>query len=253
MKLCQVKNIHIGEGMPKICVSIVSNTLEEIIQEIEQIKKYPVDIVEWRMDMYQNIKDISKTLHVLQHIRELLTDIPLLCTFRTKYEGGNTVVTANELSKLNTHIITSGKADMIDIEFSQGEKVIAFYISLAKEHNVKVLLSNHDFHKTPTKREIVHRLLSMQNLGCDIAKIAVMPKRKKDVLTLLDASITMHEEHATIPIVTISMHDIGKISRFTGELFGSSMTFGSVKSTSAPGQIDVTKLQQFLTYIHQGT
>jgi 3-dehydroquinate dehydratase (EC 4.2.1.10) len=45
----------------------------------------------------------------------------------------------------------------------------------------------------------------------------------------------------------------GKISRFTGELFGSSMTFGHIKNTSAPGQIEVTKLHQFLTSIHNNT
>lgn len=251
MKVCQVKNIRIGEGKPKICVPLVSYTLLEIIEEIEVIKKYPVDIIEWRMDMYQDIKDINKTMSALQQIRELLADIPLLCTFRTVYEGGKTVLSISEYMKLNSLIITSGNTDIIDIELSQAQETIAFYISLAKEYNVKVLLSNHDFEKTPTKKEIIHRLLSMQNLGCDIAKIAVMPSNKKDVLTLLDATATMDEEHATIPIVTMSMQDIGRISRFTGELFGSSMTFASVKNTSAPGQIDITELHKLLSLVHK--
>jgi 3-dehydroquinate dehydratase-1 len=250
MKVCQVKNIRIGEGKPKICVPLVSYTLLEIIEEIKVIKKYPVDIIEWRMDMYQDIKDITKTTSALQQIRELLADIPLLCTFRTVYEGGKTTLSISEYMKLNSLIITSGNTDIIDIELSQAQDTIAFYISLAKENNVKVLLSNHDFEKTPTKKEIIHRLLSMQNLGCDIAKIAVMPSNKKDVLTLLDATATM-EEHATIPIVTMSMHDIGRISRFTGELFGSSMTFASVKNASAPGQIDITELDQLLSLVHK--
>lgn len=253
MKICEVKNIRIGEGMPKICVPLIANTLEDIMQEIEQLKNYPIDIVEWRIDLYQDIRGSSKILHALQQIREKLTNYPLICTFRTTCEGGNRVISSSDYVKLNTYIITSGQIDIIDIELSQGEEAITNYIALAKKHDVKVLLSHHDFHGTPTKKEIIRYMLEMQNLGCDIAKIAVTPKTKMDVLTLLDATATMHEEHATIPLVTISMHEKGKISRFTGELFGSSMTFGHIKNTSAPGQIEVAKLHEFLTSIHNKT
>jgi 3-dehydroquinate dehydratase, type I len=207
MKICEVKNTRIGEGMPKICVPLIANTLEDIMQETEQLKNYPIDIVEWRIDLYQDIRGSSKILHALQQIRETLTNYPLICTFRTTCEGGNRVISTNDYVKLNTDIITSGKTDIIDIELSQGEEAIAYFIALAKKHNVKVLLSHHDFRGTPTKEEIVHCMLRMQNLGCDLAKIAVTPRTKMDVLTLLDATATMHEEHATVSLVTISMHE----------------------------------------------
>lgn len=45
----------------------------------------------------------------------------------------------------------------------------------------------------------------MQALGADIPKIAVMPRNKKDVLTLLAATEEMVSVHADRPIITMSM------------------------------------------------
>ena len=45
----------------------------------------------------------------------------------------------------------------------------------------------------------------MQSLGADIVKFAVMPQCERDVLTLLDATLTMKEEHSDTPVITMSM------------------------------------------------
>ncbi|MBA5819331.1 type I 3-dehydroquinate dehydratase, partial [Escherichia coli] len=73
----------------------------------------------------------------------------------------------------------------------------------AHKNNVKVVMSNHDFDKTPAKEEIVSRLTRMEALGEDLPKIAVMPKSAGDVLTLLDATNTVSEK-ANQPIITMS-------------------------------------------------
>lgn len=79
-------------------------------------------------------------------------------------------------------------------------------------------MSNHDFHKTPTAEEIVQRLRKMQELDADIPKIALMPQCKTDVLTLLSATLEMHERYADRPIITMSMAKNGVISRLAGEV-----------------------------------
>ncbi len=112
-------------------------------------------------------------------------------------------------------------------------------------------MSNHDFHKTPAAEEIVQRLRKMQELDADIPKIALMPQCKTDVLTLLSATLEMHERYADRPIITMSMAKNGVISRLAGEVFGSAATFGAVKKASAPGQIAVTDLRTVLTILHQ--
>lgn len=116
-----------------------------------------------------------------------------------------------------------------------------------------MIASNHDFNGTPEKDVIVGRLRRMQELGADIPKIAVMPGNKKDVLTLLSATREMAEEYADRPIITMSMSGNGVISRLSGEIFGSAMTFGAAKKASAPGQMGVEDLRQVLQILHKST
>jgi len=111
-------------------------------------------------------------------------------------------------------------------------------------------MSNHDFHKTPAKEEIVKRLTKMQELGADVPKIALMPESKTDVLTVLAATLEVSEKIADRPIITMSMSKTGVISRLAGEVFGSAATFGAVQKASAPGQISVTDLRTVLSIIH---
>ena len=47
-----------------------------------------------------------------------------------------------------------------------------------------VIASNHEFHKTPSSKEMVERMCFMQEIGADIVKLAVMPVCAKDVLSL---------------------------------------------------------------------
>ena len=81
----------------------------------------------------------------------------------------------------------------------------------------------------------------MQRLGADICKIATMPHSPADVLTLLDATRIMAEEHADRPLITMAMGALGIVSRVSGETFGSAATFGMAGTPSAPGQIPVRR------------
>ena len=134
----------------------------------------------------------------------------------------------------------------MDIEAFTGDDAVKAVVDTAHECGVKVVASNHDFHKTPDKEEIVSRLRRMQELGADIPKIAVMPQNKKDVLTLLCATEEMASEYADRPIITMSMAGTGVISRLCGEVFGSALTFGAVGKASAPGQMGAADLKTVL-------
>ncbi|EIF4640814.1 type I 3-dehydroquinate dehydratase, partial [Salmonella enterica subsp. enterica serovar Infantis] len=184
-------------------------------------------------------------------IREIITDKPLLFTFRSAKEGGEQALTTEQYIALNRAAVDSGLVDMIDLELFTGDDEVKATVGYAHQHNVAVIMSNHDFHKTPAAEEIVQRLRKMQELGADIPKIAVMPQTKADVLTLLTATVEMQERYADRPIITMSMSKTGVISRLAGEVFGSAATFGAVKKASAPGQISVADLRTVLTILHQ--
>lgn len=251
MNTVKVRNIEIGAGIPKICVPIVGVTREEILAAAENIKSTKADVVEWRVDWYENIFDFTKTEATMQALREVLGEMPILFTFRTSKEGGEKAIETETYVELNQNAAKTGLIDLVDVEAFTGDEAVKAIVEIAHANGVKVIASNHDFHKTPAKEEIVSRLRKMQELGADIPKIAVMPQNTKDVLTLLAATEEMVSEYADRPIITMSMSGTGVISRLCGEVFGSALTFGAVGKVSAPGQMRIEDLTTVLGLLHK--
>ena len=251
MNTVKVRNIEIGAGIPKICVPIVGVTKEEIIAEAKTFDSIPVDVVEWRVDWFENVFEFDKVEDVLKDLREALGETPILFTFRTSEEGGEKAIEPEPYKELNIQAAKSGYVDLVDVEVFTGDEIVKEIIENAHACGVKVVASNHDFDKTPEKDEIVRRLQKMQELNADIPKIAVMPTCKKDVLTLLSATEEMYTNYADRPIITMSMAGTGVISRLCGEVFGSALTFGAAKKASAPGQMGVEDLKTVLELLHK--
>ena len=252
MKIVEVRDVKIGEGLPKIIVPIVGKTLDEIVSTAKSFEGVRMDIVEWRVDWFDDVFEFEKVKEAASELRKVLGDTPILFTFRTSKEGGEKAIDADTYAELNKNIASTGFVDLIDVEAFTGDDIVRDIIESAHKAGVKVVASNHDFDKTPDKDDIVSRLVKMQELGADIPKIAVMPQSKKDVLTLLSATEEMATEKADRPIITMSMAGTGLISRLAGEAFGSAATFGAVGKVSAPGQINAKDLDTVLNIIHGG-
>ena len=250
MNTVKVRNIEIGAGAPKIIIPIVGVTKEEILDAARSFASVTYDVVEWRVDWFEGVFDFAKVEEVLKELRNILGDKPLLMTFRTSKEGGEKAISDTDYIDLNVKAANTGYVDFVDVEIFTGDDVVSTIIEKAHAAGVKVIASNHDFHKTPAKSDIIYRLRKMQDMGADIPKIAVMPQNKKDVLTLLAATEEMANDYADRPIITMSMAGTGVISRLCGEVFGSSMTFGAVGKASAPGQMGAEDLNTVLALLH---
>ncbi|NGM84951.1 type I 3-dehydroquinate dehydratase [Paenibacillus sp. 7124] len=246
-----VKQVIIGEGEPKICVPLVGVTADELKEEAEALKSLECDVVEWRVDFFEQAEDIEAVKAALAAIRSVIPDLPLLFTFRSAREGGEKEISTEYYAALNQAIAGTRLVDLIDVELFTGDETVKALIDGAHKQGVFVVVSNHDFDKTPDKEEIIFRLRKAQELGGDIPKIAVMPNHPLDVLTLLEATHIMKEKYADRPVITMSMSGIGVISRLAGEVFGSALTFGAAKKASAPGQIAVSELRQVLSLLHR--
>ncbi|MEB5697723.1 type I 3-dehydroquinate dehydratase [Klebsiella aerogenes] len=241
-----VKNITFKEGETLICVPLIGKTQDELLTNAQGLVDAGADIIEWRVDHFTHVREIPEVLATLAEIRHTLKTLPLLFTFRSKKEGGETEISDEAYFELNRQAALSGLVDVIDIELFNDEAQIRALVNDAHQAGVKVIMSNHDFHKTPAQEDIIYRLRRMQDLGADLPKIAVMPQTPQDVLTLLSATLTMKEKYATRPLITMSMGKSGGVSRVTGRLFGSAMTFGTVGQASAPGQIAIAKLRELM-------
>ncbi|GGC80553.1 type I 3-dehydroquinate dehydratase [Enterococcus wangshanyuanii] len=249
MRTVDVKGISIGIGSPKIVVPIVGRTEAEIIDDARNLSKIECDLVEWRVDFFEQVTDFQMVIALSKKITECLVEKPLLFTFRTKKEGGVSDLLDSDYFLLYQMMIQKGCLDLLDIELFMDDQLVQQTIQLAQAKGIKVIMCNHDFEQTPEKKEIISRLCRMQEMNADICKIAVMPQTSKDVLTLLEASNEMKMNHADRPIVTMSMGKLGLVSRLTGEIFGSALTFGTDRTASAPGQISAVKLRQLLNIL----
>ncbi|ANU50735.1 3-dehydroquinate dehydratase [Enterocloster clostridioformis] len=250
MKNVIIKQTVLGQGMPKICAPLVEKDYESLINQAESFTEQPVDVAEWRADWFDSILEPDILDQVLPGLESALKDIPLLFTFRTQREGGHVPAPLPAYRSLVEQAICSGHVHLVDLELFSGDDMVRETVELARRHQVRVILSNHDFAATPKEDDILRRLHHMEELGADIAKIAVMPRSARDVLTLLSAT-DKASQSLSCPVVTMSMKGTGLISRLSGEVFGSCLTFGSVKEASAPGQIEAGKLKDILTAIHE--
>ena len=247
MNSIKVRDLVIGSGTPKICIPIVGRTEGEIMSLASQMQASAADLVEWRADWFEAVSDAAAVCQLLGKMRELLGNLPLLMTFRTKREGGEREISPDEYVLLYEKAMETGCVDMIDAELFMGEAVLGKLIRMAHERGVRLVASNHDFNKTPDKAEMIRRLRMMDDAGADILKIAVMPRDASDVLDLLDVTRMMNEGLTDKPLITMSMGQLGMITRIAGETFGSAVTFGSMGQASAPGQINAAKLKEILT------
>lgn len=251
MNTVKVRNLELGAGIPAICIPNVGKTKDEILSLAREYKEMHMDLMEWRADWFEGAEDIPGVIEVIEELRDILSDTPLLFTFRTLREGGARKIAAEAYASLIRSAAATGLTDLIDVEIFTGDAVAADLIAYIHENHTKVVASNHDFDKTPPQSDIVYRLRKMQDMGADIAKIAVMPQSRKDVLTLLAATEEMVSRYADRPVITMSMSGLGSISRFSCETFGSCLTFAAGSEASAPGQIKTDELYHILQSVHR--
>ncbi|MFD3811726.1 type I 3-dehydroquinate dehydratase [Rhodococcus sp. NPDC058639] len=247
----RVKDVTIGEGAPKIIVSITGRTPGELLAQVEALSGRPVDIVEWRVDFFDSLDDTTAVIDQAGTLASLAGGKPLLATCRTSEEGGEARIDDDAYADLVVTLAECGAVDLVDVEYRRGGREVERIVAAAHIRNIAVVASNHDFDATPPKEEIIARLRTMQVLGADVCKIAVMPRSAADVLTLLDATRIMYEDHAERPLITMSMGGLGVISRIAGQVFGSAATFGMVGAASAPGQVDASELRALLDVLEK--
>ena len=241
-----VRNVVIGSGRPKICVPLVGKSVDLLVEEAQALCSNEIDIVEWRVDFFDQVSKIDEVKKTLEKIRQVLSGKPIIFTFRTEREGGEKQLETVDYCQLNKWVLETGSIDLIDIELFTDEQQRQYLIEIAHKNHVAVIISNHDFESTPSKDEMISRLCKSQEIGGDIAKLAAMPLSPKDVLSVLDATETMNRKYANGPIITMSMGNLGVISRISGGVFGSAVSFAAAKQVSAPGQIAVSELQHIL-------
>lgn len=234
-----------GGALPALCIPLVGRTEDALLQETAAAAAKRPDLLEWRVDFYEGIADPARVAALAPRLRDAAAGLPVLFTRRSPREGGQAgALREDQVPALYAAACASGAVDIIDAEMADPRQLDPLR-ETARRHGCGLLLSFHDFSRTPPLADLLARFRQAAALGADIAKIAVMPQQAGDVLVLLQATLQASQELA-IPVAGMSMGALGVPSRVCGGAFGSALTFAVGQAASAPGQVPIDTLRAAL-------
>lgn len=216
----------------KTCVSIAENTPKKILNTLKKAMKKS-DYVEIRFDFLKP----SQVPQALEYVKGYLHRC--VCTLRPKNEGGNFSGTENErLSILK--LISEYNPYLLDIELNTLKKNKKF-LDYIKKTKTSILVSWHDFKKTPSISKLEKILHHMKKYSNNI-KIVTTAKSTNDSSNVL----SLYNSSSKTNLIAFSMGDYGKISRILCLYLGSPYTYVSLGKAVAPGQFSLDEIRAFL-------
>ena len=247
-KTVKVGDLILGDGSPKICVPITGRGKDQIVEQAQAIAQAAPDLAEWRVDYLEEAGGKKDIIDILVAIRNALGDIPLLFTYRTESEGGYGRVGWSHYAELLEWAACRPEIDLIDVEAMGLDVDTEGLIHIIHGRGTPVIASVHYCGEMPGKKERKEALRFLRQSGGDIIKMAFTPQNEEDVLDLMSWTYKKSKKMEQ-PLVTMAMGDAGRVSRVSGRLTGSAMTFGCLDEASAPGQIPVSELRRILDQI----
>lgn len=221
----------------KLIVSVMPRSIEEA-QAIDVLRYQDADIIEWRADFLPK----EAILQVAPAIFEKFAGRELVFTLRTRAEGGQIELSSEEYVQMIKEVAQLYQPDYIDFEYFNYKDVFDQMLDFPN-----LVLSYHNFQETP--ENLMEILSELTSLNPKVVKIAVMANTEQDVLDLMNFTRGFKTLNPEQEYVTISMGKVGKVSRITSDVTGSSWTFASLDEASAPGQISLssmTKIREIL-------
>ena len=223
----------------KLVVSIMPRTLEKA-QQLDRSRYDGADVIEWRADFL----DKNEILTVAPAVFEKFAGREILFTIRTRGEGGQIDLTSEEYLAIIQDIQSIYHPDYIDFEFYSHREVFEQMLEFSN-----LVLSYHNFQETP--ENMMEILSELTSLSPKLVKVSVMSHNEQDVLDLMNYTRGFKTLNPEQDYVTISMGKVGKISRLTADLTGSSWSFASVGEESAPGQIPLENMRRIRELLNE--
>lgn len=242
-----------GGALPAVCVPLVGRSADALLAEAAAAAAKAPDLLEWRVDFFEGIGSPGEVVALAARLRQAAGPLPLLFTRRSTREGGQpTGLPEPAVVDLYRAVCAAGAADIVDFEMASERHHLDAVRAAAQAAGIALLLSFHDFGGTPPVPQLLARFRQAHALGGDIAKVAVMPQGRGDVLALLQATWQAGEE-LPIPVAGMSMGALGAVTRLCGGEFGSALTFAVGQAASAPGQLPIEALRTGLQVLRAGS
>ena len=214
----------------KTCVSIAEKTPYKIKQTLKIALKKS-DYAEVRFD-FLKIEQIPEAIEI---IKKDLNKI--VCTLRPKTEGGKFL--GNEKERIAIlKLIAEYNPFLLDVEFNTLKRNSALRRYL-KSTKTKLLVSWHDFKKTPSSAELKKKINQMTKFSSNV-KIVSTAKSSVDSSRMLE----LYSKKGKNNLISFAMGDFGRISRILCLYLGSPYTYVSLGKPVAPGQFSVDEVKK---------
>lgn len=215
----------------KICVSVADGEVARAVA-IAAAAEPSVSVVEIRLDALDQ--------PVIAPFVAGLTK-PLLFTCRPSWEGGSFTGTEEERFTLLEAAVKGG-AKYVDVELRADDKLRNHLLGVAKEHQVQVIVSWHDFKTTASAQALESIFQEQYRSGADIGKIVTTARDFRDVLRVL--SLQDIASDMGFPLCAFCMGRVGMISRVATLELGGFMTYAAPDSgvLTAAGQLSVSAM-----------
>ena len=223
----------------KLVVSVMPKSLEEA-QGIDAMRYIDADIIEWRADFLPK----EAILQVAPAIFEKFAGRELLFTLRTRAEGGEIDLDSAEYVQIIKDVAQLYQPEYIDFEFFSHKDVFEEMLDFPN-----LVLSYHNFQETP--ENMMEILSELTSLTPKVVKVSVMAHTEQDVLDLMNFTRGFKTLNPEQEYVTISMGKMGKVSRITSDVTGSSWSFASLDEASAPGQISLSSMKKIREILNE--
>jgi 3-dehydroquinate dehydratase-1 len=237
--------INIGPNDLEKKAAVVAVILEKPLETSKKAAEMGADILEIRLDLL-GIRNPEIAAETITKVKSE-TGLPVIITNRSHIEGGRWEGKEAERIGLIIELLSlKDGPDAVDIELSADKDERDRIVRAAKKHGKTIIISSHDFSKTPSFQEMKTILEEAFLAGADIAKLAVMPHSMRNVMDLLRVTLDVWE--AGSAVCTIAMGKLGKHTRVIAPFYGSVLTYASVESTvsAAPGQLPVDELKKIM-------
>ncbi len=225
----QIGTVELG-NRPAVILVPNWNNLEK---ELERARDLRIDLVEARVDLMEREK-IKENL-------DLIADYGFysVLTVRPTWEGGGYRGSEKERLALFEELIPHPAVGCVDVELRA--EILPDVREIVKSEGKKLIVSYHDFKRTPDREEIEGVFNGAVSKGADIVKLAFMGNSHSDAARV--CSVMADFSH---PKIFMVMGEYGKFTRVVGFSFGSLLTYTFFGEPVAPGQIEAETLIELL-------
>lgn len=230
-------SLSVGDA-PRV-IAVIAGKPELFPELAQKAKDEGADILEFRADFCYG----QSRAEIRQQLRDIkrIANLPVLLTIRQFPEGG--YFAGTEAERLDLFNFLLSEVDAVDVEL-YAKEIRDQVLQSAHALEKLVVLSYHNFKHTPCLSKINEVVEDAMIFQADMVKISVTALEAKDVNLISRFTAEFDKE---ILLTTISMGEVGTVSRVLNTFLGSCFTYGFVGPTpTTPGQIQVRNLRKLI-------